>query len=165
MMNKSEKTATKRGIGIIDVLVVITLIACIAGTFIHYKIYEKNHEVITDDKCLVSVLISGVDADLAESYSEGDKFYYKDGELLGTVVEVTHENAAIYYTNAKNEVVKGSDESRKDVTLIVEVKGELSDVGFKANGTDYIASGMEIDAFTPKVSGKGLIFEVKKQTD
>jgi len=165
MMNQSENAASKKGIGIIDVLVVITLIACIAGTFIHYKIYEKNHEVNTDDKCLVSVLVPGVDADLAESYAEGDKLYYKDGVLLGTVVEVTGENSAIYYTNAKNEVVKGSDESRRDITLIVEVKGELGDGGFKVNGTDYIASGMEIDAFTPKISGKGLIFEVKKQTD
>lgn len=165
-MNSAEKNTRKKiGISIIDVLVIITFIACIAGTFIHYKVYEKNNAVSTDDTCLVSILFEGVGAELADRYSVGDKIYYNGVGLIGTVAEVSASDSVVYYKNSRNELVAGNDNSIKDVTVIVEAIGEVSTDGFRLNGTDYIAAGMKIDAYTPKISGKGLIFDVKKQAD
>ena len=43
-MNGAEKNTKKKvRISIIDVLIILTVIACIAATFVHYKIYEKEN--------------------------------------------------------------------------------------------------------------------------
>lgn len=165
-MELHEKNEKKRlGISLIDFLIVLIVIACIAGTFVHYKLYEKNNEINTDDVCLVSILFEDVGNDMAELYAVGDKLYRDGEELFGTVVEVSSVDADFYYTNARNEIVKGVDSNKKNVSVIVRVNGDVTSDGFYANGVDYVASGMDIDVYSSKISGKGLIFDVKKQAE
>ncbi len=163
----SENNARKKiRISIIDVLIIITVIACIVGTIIHYQIFEKANEVITDDRCRISVLFSELPLQIAERASVGDKVYLSDSsEVLGAVVEVSSKDAVVYYRDGSNKIIEGVDSTKKDVTVIIEVDGEITPDGFLANGTDYTAAGMYIDIFTPKFSGKGLIFDVKKQSE
>ncbi len=165
-MNGAEKGARKKiRISIIDVLIVLTVVACIAGTFVHYKVYEKNNAVVVDDRSLVSVLYSSLTSDVAERAVEGDTVFFYNGETLGNIVEVIVEDAEIYYKNSDGKWVLGTDETKKDVMVTVQVEGDFTDGGFFANGTKYVAAGMEIETYTPKFSGKGLIFEVKKQAE
>ncbi len=165
-MTGAERNARKKiRISIIDILILLTVVACIAGTFVHYKLFEKNNAVITDEHSLVSVLYSSLSPEIAERAVVGDKLFFDGGKTLGTVVELTVEEAKVYYKNSDGKWVLGIDESKKDVTAIVEVEGNFTDAGFLANGTDYVAAGMEIETFTPRFSGNGLIFDVKKQTE
>ena len=60
-MTANERNRKKIRISIIDVLIVITVIACAVGAFLHYRIYEKNNEVIKDDVALVSVMLYNVE--------------------------------------------------------------------------------------------------------
>ena len=165
-MTANERTRKKIRISIIDILITVTIIACIAGTFVHYKLYESDNEVVTSDVCYVSVMFYGVDTEISEKLVSGEKLYLNDGgELFGTVSEAVSEDASFYYTNAKNEIVEASDPSRKDVSVTVEVNGELTANGFLANGVEYVASGMEIDLFSAKYSGKGLVFDVQQRSE
>ena len=166
-MNGAEKTTSKKvRISIIDVLIILTVIACIAATFVHYRIYEKENEVIVDEKCLVSLRYYGVDNDTAKVAAAGDKVYYSEnGKLFGTVIEISSKDAEVYYKNSSDRWVRTVDTSKKDVTVIVAVDGTVTEGGFLANGTDYTAAGMEIETFTSVFSGKGLIFDVKRQTE
>ncbi len=165
-MTGAERNGRKKiRISIIDVLILLTVIACIAGTFVHYRVYEKNNAVVKDDRSLVSVLYTSLMPEVAERAVEGDLIYFDNGEPLGKIVEITVKDAEVYYKNAEGKWVLGVDESKKDLSITVQVEGDFTEVGFLANGTDYIAAGMEIETFTPKFSGKGLIFEVKKQAE
>lgn len=165
-MTGSERSARKKiRISIIDILIMLTVAACIAGTFVHYRVYEKNNEVVIDDRSLVSVLYSSLSPEVAERAVEGDTVFFDNGESLGRIVEITVEDADISYKNSEGKWALGVDETKKDVTLTVQVDGNFTDGGFFANGTKYIAAGMEIETYTPKFSGKGLIFEVKKQAE
>lgn len=165
-MTGAERGARKKiRISIIDVLIVFTVVACIAGTFVHYRVYEKNHEVVVDERSLVSVIYSSFEPDVVERVVEGDTVFFDNGETLGTIVEITVEDADVYYKNTEGKWVLGADETRKDVTVTVQTEGDFTSGGFMANGTRYVAAGMEIETYTPKFSGKGLIFEVKKQTE
>ena len=162
-MTGSERSARKKiRISIIDILIVLTVAACIAGTFVHYRLYEKNNEVVVDERSLVSVLYSSLTPDIAERAVEGDTVFFENGEVFGKIVEITVEDADVYYKNSDGKWVLGTDGTKKDVTVTIQADGDFTDSGFMANGTKYVAAGMEIGTYTPKFSGKGLIFEVKK---
>ena len=168
MMNSGERNARKKiRISIIDVLIVLTVIALIAGTVIHYKLYEKKHEIITDDTVTVSILFSSVSPEVASAAKTGSvMFLSSDSRAFGTVVGVDFEDADVYYTSEGHKIVSAKDSEKKDLTVTVEVKGELTaDRGFIENGSLHIAAGMEIEVFTTDFSGKGLIFDVKKQSE
>lgn len=166
-MTGNEKNSKKKiRISIIDVLIVVTVIACIVGSFVHFKIFEKKNAVVTDEKALVSVMFCGVSNEIAEKMVAGDKIYFDDDDtLFGTVVEAVPENAEVYFKDSLGKIALVEDESKKDISVMVEVDGDFSADGFLANGVKYTASGMEIEVFTSRFSGKGLIFDVKKQAE
>ena len=153
-------------ISIIDFLIVLTVVACVCGIFVHYKLFENNNKVLTDDVCNISVMLYGVDNDISEKIVSGNKVYLKDGnEEFGVVSDVSKEDAVVYYSDSQNEIATGTDNTKKDIKLTVEVKGDLSESGFYANGKKYIASGMEIDIFSAEFSAKGLIFGVESRSE
>lgn len=167
-MNSGERNTRKKiRISIIDVLILLTVIALVAGTVIHYKIYEKNNEVITDDTVTVSILFREVMPEVASAAKVGSlMFVTEDSRLLGTVTAVELEDAEVYYTSEEHKIVLGKDSEKKDLTVTVEVKGDLTeDRGFLENGSFHIAAGIEIEVFTADFSGKGLIFDVKKLSE
>ena len=166
-MSNTERVSKRKGrISIIDVLIILTVIACIAATFVHYKIYEKENAVIIDEKCLVSVKYSGVDNEIAKSIVAGNEVYYaEDGKFFGKVIEFDLKDSEVMVKDASDKWIKTVDTTQKDVTVILEVSGKVSANGFLANGTDYTAAGMEIDTYSSVFSGKGLIFDVKRQAE
>ena len=165
-MNRSEKNSRKKfSISAIDILIVVTVITCIVGTFLHYNLYKKKNAVTTDDECTVSVLVSAIEPEIAEQLVVGDKLYF-DGDMeLGIIAEVSVVDASVYYTNSKNEIAEGLDSTKRDVTLIVKAAGSVGESGFHVNGRQYIASGMNIKLFSSSFSGDGLIFDVKQQVE
>ncbi|MBR5322617.1 MAG: DUF4330 family protein [Clostridia bacterium] len=165
-MTGAERNPRKKiRISIIDILIVLVIAACIVGTFIHYRVYEKNNEVVTDDNSLISVLYSSLTPEVAERAVVGDMVFFDSGEALGRIVEVVVEDAEVYHKDTDGKWVIGTDTTKKDVTVTLQVEGDFTEGGFLANGTKYVAAGMEIEVYTPKFSGKGLIFEVKKQAE
>ena len=164
-MTSNEKSSRRKiRISIIDVMIIITVIACMLGLFFHYKIYEKENEVITSYSCFVSIVFEGLSPEISKNISVGDKVFGPFGEL-GTVTAVEEDDHSVYYTNSKNEIVNGADTSKRDVTVSLTVKGDVRDDGFYANGIDFIASGMKLDFYTSDFSGNGLIFDIQQQSE
>ncbi len=166
MLFSENKSKRKIRISIIDVLIIITVIACIAGVFIHYKVYEKDNRVLNDDRCSVSIKIGGVLVELSDKIAVGDKIYLEsDNSEFGVVSEVSKSESVIYYRNANDEIVEVIDSSKSDITVVVDVKGSVTQNGFRAGGNKHVAAGMNIDMYTHNFSGKGLIFDVKQLND
>ena len=165
-MNASENKTKRFRISIIDVLIALVVIACVAGVFLHYRTYAKNNKVVKDDTCYVSLQLSGVANETAEKITTGDTVYLKDDKsVFGKISEVNLENAQYYYSDEKGISVRGEDAYAKDVALVIEVKGELTEDGFLANGVEYVASGLYIDVYTNDFSEKGLIFGVEERSE
>lgn len=166
-MTANEKNNRKKiRISIIDVLIVITLIACIAGGFMHYKVYEKNNEVVTSDVCSVSVMLSEVENDVSAKIKAGDVVYFKDNDtVFGTITEVSEKDADYYYTNEQGVRVKGSNIYAKNVSVVIEVNGEMTKNGFLANGLEYVAAGMELELYSAEFWEKALIFDVQQLSE
>ena len=168
-MTANEKTTRKKiRISIIDVIIVITLLACIAGGVLHYRIYDNNNKVVTDDVFYVSMRFSSIENSSGQKLEMGDSIYLEDGKsLFGIVSEVSEEDASFYYNDeTTGELRQGKDSTAKDVTAVIEVKGELTkENGFFANGVKYVAAGMELGVYSDMFSSKGLIFDLEAKTE
>ena len=165
-MTANERNRKKIRISIIDVLIVITIIACAVGAFLHYRMYEKNNEVIKDDVALVSVMLYNVENSISGKIGVGDKIYLTDtNELIGTVAEVSSKESIYYYTDDRGILREGNDYYNKDVSIIVTVNGEFTNEGFLANGVKYIAAGMEIDLYSADFCQKSLIYGIENQAE
>ena len=165
-MTANERNRKKIRISIIDVLIVITVIACAVGAFLHYRIYEKNNEVIKDDVALVSVMLYNVENSISTKIAVGDKIYLtENNELLGTVAEVSSKDGTYYFTDDQGLVREGVDFYSKDVSVIITVNGEFTEEGFLENGVKYIAAGMEIDLYSADFCQKGLIYGIENQSE
>ncbi|MBQ7968602.1 MAG: DUF4330 family protein [Clostridia bacterium] len=168
-MTANENSVRKKiRISIIDVIIVITVLACIAGGVLHYRVYENNNKVITDDVFYVSMRFSSIENSSGQKIETGDSLYLNDGKvLLGTVNEVTEEDASFYYNDeVTGELKKGKDPGAKDISVVVEIKGELTkENGFLANGVKYVAAGMILDVYSDMFSAKGLIFDLEAKTE
>jgi len=166
MLFTEKSPRQKIRISIIDVIIVLTVLLCIAGVVIHYKLYESENISVTPDTCNVSILFEKMPLEAAERVIEGDVLYLSaDGRKLGTVVSVKSTESTVYFTDANGAIVSGMDQSVRDVTVTVEVKGVLNDDGFYLSGEYYTAAGMEVSVYSKQFSGKGIIFEVKKLSE
>ena len=161
-MTSENRQNKKMTISVIDVLIILVFVACIAGVFVHYRVYEKTHEVITDDVCAVSVLIKGASLELGEGIVSGDTvFFEKDGQSFGKVTEIVKNSASIYRENPNGEIVESIDDELLDIVIKIEVSGALGESGFLANGTEYIASGMQLDLYSKNFSENCLVIDVE----
>ncbi len=153
-------------VSVIDILIIIAVIACIAGVVVHYKVYEKVNEVKTDDLCSVSVLIRGASLEMSESVTVGDQIFFgESGDLLGKVAEINKSDATVYYRNYRDEIVEYIDNSLFDVVIVLDVSGSLTDSGFLVNGTEYVAAGEEFVIYSKLFSGKCLVIDVENKQE
>lgn len=168
-MTANEKSMRKKiRVSIIDVIILITLLACIAGGVLHYRIYDNNNKIVTDDVFYVSMKFLAVENSSGQKLEMGDSLYLADDKsLFGIVSEVSEEDASFYYNDeATGEFRQGKDTTAKDLTVVVEVKGELTkENGFLANGVKYVAAGMELDIYSDMFSSNGLIFDLEAKTE
>ncbi len=163
MMTSSENRQNKKmSISVIDVMIILAVIACIAGVFVHYRVYEKTHEVMTDDVCMVSVLIKGASLELGEGITLGEQIFFENGEeKFGKAVEVNKNSATVYRKNSNGEMVESIDEELLDIVIRIEASGALYESGFLVNGTEYVASGMEIELYSKNFSENCLVIDVE----
>ena len=149
-------------ISVIDVVIVLALIACIVGVVVRYKIYEKEHEVITTDVCSVSLMIKGASHELSESIAADDQIFFdENGEKLGKITEVNISDAIVYHQNSQGEIVENIDGELKDIVIKIEVYGDLTESGFLVNGKEYVAAGKELAVYTKNFSEKCLVIDVE----
>ncbi len=161
-MTSENRKNKKISVSVIDVMIVLAVIACIAGVFVHYRVYEKTHEVTTDDVCTVSVLIEGASLELGDKISSGDQIFVEtNGESFGKVVEANKNSATVYYENLNGEIVEKIDDNILDIVIKIEVSGSLTESGFLANGKEYIAAGKEMALYSKDFSENCLVIDVE----
>ena len=166
---KSLKTASgKPTFNVIDVLIIVVVIACVAGVALRYTVLNENWNQKNDEVYYItcradSLAYSAYSTLLASSSEQNDNWIYLDDGItrLGTVSVSNSGTLAGVPETLKFKLSDGSeitasyagDESENDVTWTLTGKircnGSVSqDGGFLLNGKRYIGVNEKLSVYS-----------------
>ena len=130
---------------IIDFLIIVAVIGCIAGVFLRYDLATKVGLNSNKDEVEISFIVVSIRRESTEALLEGDTIYWEqNGMEIGKLLskEVTEE--VKYVLDENYEYNKKFNEIRFDVRGVILAKGNMTENGFMLNGTQFIAPGKEL---------------------
>ena len=138
-----HNTQKKHRFNIVDFVLIITVIACVAGIAIRYNL--RLSLLQDNDTATVTILIKELLEDNESYLVEGDKYYYqKTGKPFGTLTGYTTEPAKIRFVNADGTYSTVRYIDRVDAVCTIEVEGYHSDDGFMIDGSTHVGCGAEL---------------------
>ena len=159
-----EKQNTKhRGLGALDIFIILALVAVIAGVGIRAYVNssDRKGEVATQEDYVVSFQVLDIrDSSNERHMHEGDKFYLKDsGMYFGSLLETNTVTAAeAFYELPDGTIYKGvntgsGDHYRVDVEADILAQGMLDQTGaFLLGGNTYLGMNKEIQIYSKYLS-------------
>ena len=160
-MNEADKK--KKGLGALDVMVLI-LAAAIIGSVVMRYLSNKGSDVaegVQLDPYVITFSIQNIRDSSAENYLEkGTVFYLEDtDQVFGTLREGTSTNdAEKFYELDSGEIVRVKTEAngdlyRVDVEASVTAEGNVDDQGrFLLAGSKYVGLNREFAIYSKYVS-------------
>lgn len=163
-------TREKKRINILDFLIIVLVVLCIAGAVL--RIYTKSRDdKFGSDEATVTFLIQNVQYESKNLIKDGDKVYSNVYECdMGTVVGDVDYGAAVYYAEDDGEINKTTsainpitnEPYRIDMKCQLKCNGTWTDgSGFSVNGTQYIAPNMSMELCFPNIKATVLILDVE----
>lgn len=159
----NEKNAKKlRKPNVIDFLIIILIIGCVAGVAIRYDIVSKlgvNSNNVTAE---VSFLIEGIRDTSVEALVVDDEFFWAQNEMpLGTLKSREASPAVVYVVKNDLEIVEATNEQRYDVRGTLQATGVMTADGFMLGGTQYIGAGKQMNVKSKNISVTMTITDVR----
>lgn len=158
-MDKNGKIAGK--VSIIDILVIVLVIAVIAGIAVRYgsKITAavRSNEKFEYTMRIESVRKYTIDA-LEKKGRTTDKKSEKD---LGNIVDVRYEPAKLQSTTADGRVVKPELPDRYTCYVTIQALGRESDDNYILDDSTELSVGRSVELITKYVKTSGVIESVK----
>lgn len=162
-------------ISIIDLLVVLIIIVGVLGTLFTFstlnsgKLNDNSKLALVSgssmQECVVSFKINGVRAVTRDSLAVGDAVYEtEDGLLIGTIEEITFEDAEKAYIGNDGEIYYAKVPECYDVIFKVLVNGKNTETGFHTESGVQLLYGKEIEIKTPSVKTKPEIVSLEINT-
>ena len=164
MQNKTEKTKKSPRFGILDAVIILLIVAVIAGVYFRYQLMDW----ITAQRNLreynVTFAIDNIRYTTPNYINVGDEIYFANGDTFGTLIEESDgaSNIKLSITPASESFTENgevftlfypNDESRVDVRGRIRCTGTFSaDKGFLVNGSTYVAAGQVIRSQTELVT-------------
>lgn len=160
-MKKNENS--KLRFNIIDLLIVIIVIGCIAGVIMRYDIVDKLVVNSKRDEVKVSFMITGISPQISEQIKDGDEFYVVgSSNSVGILQEHTLGNAEKVEANENGEPVRSYDDTLRDVRGSFVSLGVLNEKGFFLGGTLFIAPGKTLTIESRNVRISVIITEISR---
>ena len=140
-----NKSASKTRFNVIDLLIVVIVIGCIAGIVYRYNLVDR---IIVDskrDEVSVKFITTAVSKDIEDKLSDGDVFYIESsGELFGTLSgHASTDNSYVASDDNGMPVISYNKELR-DIEGTITCKGVMREEGFFVDGTQFVAPGSEL---------------------
>lgn len=152
---------TQRRFNIIDLLIVIVVIACIAGIIIRYNVVDR---IVIDgerDSVQVSFMITDVSPDVVDAIKDGSVYYCeKTGNRIGKLLSHEVEDAVMVEINEAGEAYEVSDPDRKVIKGRFGAKGVMGENGFMLEGTQFITAGSVVTIQSLDVQVSVIITEI-----
>ncbi|MBQ4054440.1 MAG: DUF4330 family protein [Clostridia bacterium] len=148
---------------IIDFLIIVIVIGCIAGVIMRYDIVDK---IVVDrdrDEVSVSFMITGISPQIADQIKDGDEFYVVGAsDRLGVLADHTVTNAEKVEANENGFPVRSYDDTSRDVRGTFTSYGVNDDNGFFLGGTLFIAPGKTLTIESRNVRISVIITEISQ---
>ncbi|MBQ9428507.1 MAG: DUF4330 family protein [Clostridia bacterium] len=149
-------------VNILDFLILALVVLCIFGVVwrSQNKRVDARQEMQT---ATVSFLLCNVQGDTRYCFTEGDRVYDEThgcefGRFIGNSLRATP--AAIYVEAGDQIEKKFSASGRIDVRGSIACTGIMSESGFLVGGTQYVAPGMSLTLYFPKLNASVLITDI-----
>jgi len=130
---------------IIDFLIIVAVIGCIAGVFLRYDLATKVGLNSNRDEVEISFIVVSIRRESTEALIEGDTIYWEqNGMEIGKLLSKEVGEEVKYVLDGNYEYNKKFNEIRYDVRGVILAKGNMTENGFMLNGTQFIAPGKEL---------------------
>ena len=169
MKNTQTSDKKKFKIRVLDIVIVLLVIASIAGVYFRYNLIDVLTGAKNLDDYAISFSIKDVRYTTEAYFNIGDKVWFADGgDEIGTLMEASDDskNALIVVPATKTFLTEGNSRvidvpypvnTRIDATGRISCKGSYTaESGFLLGGKTHIASG---DRFTVKTELVTVIIE------
>ena len=164
-MNKNGNIKGK--FNIIDILVIVLIIAVIAGIALRYgsKITTavKSDEEFSYVVRVQSVREYTIDA-LKETMKTASKLSDKKGTVdLGKIVNIDVKPATVISEKADGTIVEAPQDGRYTAYVTIETRGKEPDNSYITADSNELSVGRSTEIFSKYVHTSGLIMEVNKK--
>ena len=149
-MDKRTDVGKKAKFNILDVVIVVAIVACIAA--IGLRIYFSSRTETMPDSITVSFEVEGVSAENAAEFLQGKELYLKStGEPIGKIETVSVEKLKINdATDKDGKVVTAYHPDKKTVSGTLTIYGKSGENGFMIGGRILMHYGSTIDVYTDR---------------
>ena len=152
---KLKKSGGKGRFNIIDLILLITVLACIAGIYLRYSASQDFGVKQQLDSFTLSFEVQNIRYTSADAFPSGDAVYMRsDDTYVGTILSLdsTSPTEYIFFDLAGN--VKQTyypENTRIDVTGKILSQGRMTENGFLLNGNVFVAPGRTYSIKTPHI--------------
>ena len=146
--------ANKKKFNIIDIVLILAVIAVIAGVAIRSGFTDKFSQKLDDGHIEYEFIINSIKETSRDRFDAGTKIYSQTTQKeIGEIISVTTRTAEAYIELPGGEIVKTYIPDRIDVMGKAKVKGNLdADGRCMLDGTTHIAAGKNIFARTSEIT-------------
>ncbi len=160
-MSSEKKKSGKLRFNIIDLLIIVIVLGCIAGAVIRYNIIDRIVLDTKRDEVRISFVVSSVTPQIANAVVDGEEFYVVGSTYtLGSLSDHSITNARLVEANESGLPVESFDETKRDIRGSFRSYGVLKEEGFFLSGTMFLAPGKELTAESKSVRFSLIITEI-----
>lgn len=153
---------TKKRFNIIDFVILVIILGCIAGLVIRYNIVDSIVGMTESEVKTVSFIAKDLYPEVAASVKEGSVFYCEaNGISLGSLSHLKNQPGEYIYIDSAGSAASVDAPVKRDISGSFELEGFVSENGFMINGTQYVAPGKEMLIQSEDVQISVIITEIK----
>ncbi len=148
-MTTPENKRSGARFNLFDVILILVIIACIAGIVLH-AYFTKDLAETYSEPAKISFTISGVSEETALAFcKEGASVYDAKTDMkLGTLDAASYTALPLELENSDGMLVQVTHPNKKMITGTASFVGTWTDDGFCVGGTSYITVGQTINIYT-----------------
>ncbi|MBR5516078.1 MAG: DUF4330 family protein [Clostridia bacterium] len=135
----------KKRFNIIDFVVIIVVIGCIAGVAVRYNFVNRIIALDESESVTVFFMAKELSPELAATVNKKSEFYCDaTNNYLGNPETVAVINSKFVYSDNEGRPQSGINELKKDLRMSFDVMGVKGENGFLLNGTQLLIPGGEM---------------------
>ena len=161
---KGRKTDSRVRFNVIDLVIIVAILACIAGIYLRYNFGEQYGVEHQMEQYEITFQVQDVRYTSADAFQEGDAVYLKtQGELLGTVLGIDSTTPSeLIYTDLSGDIrqIYYPENSRIDMEGRLLVLGVMTDRGFMLDGNIFLAPGATYAVQSPRIDVSIVIADI-----
>ena len=156
MMHPQETSIKRPRFSVIDFVIILMVIACLAGVVLRFRLVDKlfSRSALVNGR--VTFTAEAVTPEERKAFTENTVFY-TDRDSFGVLTAVTAESAVLYYENGAGILVSYEHSTLLDLSGNFSTKLLPTEGGYLLNGNTFIAAG---STFTVKAGGVSVLITI-----